>query len=436
MSSSDQKHEIKCAFCGKIHSFSSNELYETNQENEKKIIQKFCIECGEPLVKYCPNCDTGIFLYPNLQENKEFKIDKTFNEPTPSDLDELLPKIKNKFDEFKKNAAKLNPDVFRTQQPQYLEYNEIALEHLKELNTMVDEIYKVSQKIPSLDIEDLVKDVTKDIQKSLDRCRDVKESIIEEKGFVEDKIHKKLMKKPLKVLFWEEDFVAFWDYIREFRDKEIKEELDSYKPGMERVKNYLLFNPNDYRFVCPRCKTKVYSIEKNDFVFGKKNKDYEDTYNLTDMIDTEDIPEEEEFSDTFSFNILINVSKPGGDKYQINGKMKFVLNEGEEKVVGRNYIREIPYQEPIADEILFNSEDDILKMVSRTQMSFYQENNILKAKGMEYDSRRIGTYYNDMSNDIRQIYPDGQKFKKGDTIIIPITGEENNENRIEITRVK
>ena len=53
-------------------------------------------------------------------------------------------------------------------------------------------------------------------------------------------------------------------------------------------------------------------------------------------------------------------------------------------------------------------------------------------KGMEYDSRRVGTFLNDRENDIRVNQPTGIIVHRGNKIIIPLINEPNNPNFIEI----
>jgi hypothetical protein len=418
--------QLRCQFCGVIHDFSKEDLYDTLEDGKEVFREKFCTKCGEPLTLTCPNCNRGHRLDINFDKNNFFQILDTFWDPDESPLDKIIPALKAAFSVYLKRADDVTPSKFRDSQKDFLIHIPNLREDLEKIIELLNEIKKL-RSIANL-WESEYKKLAKGIDKSLNECKEIQNSILPESHHVNDKKEKQL-KKQVPFLEIEKDFSRFLVDIQKIRDIEIKQQQDALKPGYEKIKTYLKQDPEFYRSICPVCNAKIFNINRQLYLLSLNDNQLQFVKNLPKYyIEKKSM---DTGSKTVRFDILIHIEK--GKVYDFHGQIALLLTDDDDpQPVGRNIIRdEADYDENEAQDILFD-EDDPLARISRAQFTLEKNGNEVKLLAQEYNENRPGTYLNSMEYDIRKKDESGLILQSGNKIIIPLTKEINNPNRIEM----
>lgn len=422
MSESDQTFELRCHFCGALNQFKKNELYEQRDGGKEVFREKFCLDCNEPLTVICPQCSRGFPLDANFKKNFYFKPLPSFWDPTPSPLDSLQPLTEKALNIYEQRAISLTPTLFKQAQKDFLGQIPELKKELAILNELLNKINEVGSSQP----------LKSEFQKMIKEANSINEeisaiiaSIDPQTQVVNEKMEKNLKKgiEFMAIVKLTKDYLS---NIKKIREIEIKNEQDSLRPGFEKIKDYLQQDPKFYRITCPACNTQIYSIQGQIYI--KSISDKQLRY-IRDLINLDTSVESQATTKTLHFSLTIYIEM--GQKYEFHGKMVVLLNEGNPEVIGRDLIRELEYNEIESQELLFN-ENDPLARVSNSQMSLIKKGNQIVLIGQKFDEFRPGTYLNSLENDIRKTAPEGVSIKKGDKIIVPLTKETNNSNRIEL----
>ncbi|MHA1719021.1 MAG: hypothetical protein ACTSWX_12295 [Promethearchaeota archaeon] len=426
MSDSNIPFKIRCSFCGELNEFLKEELYDI-KDGKEQFREKFCLECGEPLVLKCPVCNHNFLLNVNFDKNHFFKVLNSFWDPTPSPLDNLIPKIKKSLSNYEKLANMLTSDKFRLNREEFLSSIpeiEKKLEGLKEIFNQFGSYLKTQE------LEKNFKKTDKEIVSLSEEITSILKDIDEGKKneipyWINEKKEKKLLKH-VPFLDFYKSFQLFINLINQIRDKEIELEQEALKPGFNKIQGYIMQDPEFYRAICPVCNVNIYNITHQIYIQNKKDNKLQFIRNIakinensTEISDTE----------TIRFDVIVNIEK--GIKYSFHGQLVLLLHEDTPYKIGRDLIREIDYQEAASQDILFD-EDDPLARVSNSQLTLTKKNDQIILKGMDYDERRIGTFLNTIEHDIRIMDPDGVQIQPGSTIFIPLVKEINNFNQIKL----
>ncbi|MHA1585647.1 MAG: hypothetical protein ACTSWL_10360 [Promethearchaeota archaeon] len=428
MDSNEQSISLPCAFCGAENTFLIDEIYDLSAGKEV-FREKFCLTCGEPLTLICPSCNMVFRLDLNFEKQQTFKIHENFWDPTPSLLDSQIPDVISHLDKYSEKAQTLNLDNFRLSQKDFL----ALLPEVKENLTDFEKKMKILQDHASL--KSLQKDfqkIIKSIDESLIEMQDIMDNI-EKSGAVNEKKDKLIKKRGLPFLNFIENIKKAIIKAQEIRKLEILSDKNKLKPGYDKIKGYILQDPEFYKLVCPVCNTAIYNIKHqiydlplnaDSIQFIKKLPQYYQMHGISND-SGEDLS-----SKQVSFQIIIFIDK--GNKYELHGNFALILTQEEKVTIGRNFIRDIEFEEDISEDILFD-EDDPLARVSNSQITLELKNNNVLLTPMKFDDRRVGTFLNTPDYDVRIKNPEGIELKPGDKIIIPLISEPNNPNRMELT---
>ncbi|MHA1519372.1 MAG: hypothetical protein ACTSVZ_00910 [Promethearchaeota archaeon] len=417
----DSDFSIKCAFCGKLNLFSKEEIYISSLDQEK-FREKYCLHCGEPIIVQCPSCITTFSLQENLLKNPFFQVANSFWDPVHSDIDNLILELDQKVKNYSIVAEKLKGQDFLLRQQEFLE----KLPKLKELSTIVLNVVKTITKHPSAGPKSKMGNrLLKEILKILEEIDEIHQNLDPVNEAVNEKKAKQLKKH---VIFL--DFIPLLnDYrisIQQIRNSEIHAEKEALKPGYEKIMNHITYDPQHYQIVCPSCNEKTFFIQKKVYQWDRNKKDLIFVKNLP--IISEKI---EQTSSGTQITLTTTLHISSGKEAKFHGTLKLNLQDGQIEIIGRDIIRDIEYSEPESDNILYD-EKNPLGRVSNKQFQLEKRGTDIVIKGMEYDSRRLGTFLNGRENDIRLNQPDGVIVQRGDKLIIPLINEPNNPNFIEI----
>ena len=423
MGQNENDFNIKCAFCGETNEFTKEEIY-NNEKGSEIFREKYCLECNEPLTMKCPSCSNIFNVDANFRKNHLFKVLDTFWNPTPSPLDELIPKTAHHWKEYENQAATLTSETFRLSQKKFLEAIPSLITKLQELDQILTEL----SQIPEISVlEKASNKVLKGIQMNIEECGSILASVEEETKAVSEKKEKRL-KKHVSFLDMQPNFHDFIEKVKKIRDQEISTELDSLKPGLNKVKEYIKQDPTFYRNICPICRKMIFTVNHQIYTMGISDDKLTYVRNLAEYY--QQAQPEDSLSYTLKMNVMIHIEKD--QIYDFHGDIAFVLQENEIEIIGRDKLREIEYEEEESEEILFD-ENDPLARVSNKQFSVTKKGNQIILAGMEFDAGRIGIFFKTLDHDIRKEDPEGIAIKSGDSLIIPLTKEANNPNYVEIT---
>lgn len=415
--------QIKCAFCGELNLFSKGEIYGTDQKGEK-LKEKFCTYCGEPLIVKCEVCNTTFSLTENLQNNPVVKEADSFWTPLKSPIDDLIPKLEENLENFKNIAGNLKEQDFILRQKDFLE-------NLKPLKDKADSLRPPIIELSKLEnLSHFSKDFSK-VLKQIDNIQteieDIESNIDPEFKAVKEKKAKQLKKH---VIFLDivpeiEDLIQ---NIQELRKLEITKEKEGLAPGFNKIFSNLAYDPSFYRIICPNCNTITYFIQKQLYKWDKTQNRLQFIKELP-RLTSDDNPDTGGFVN-LTLNVHIHLEFP--KIYDLHGNTRLVLDSDSEETIGRDFLREIDYDEPESESVLYDSKDP-LGWISRKQFSLLYKDNAVFIKAMSYDARRVGTFLNDLSTDIRLVHPDGVKINSGDKVLIPLVNEKNNPNLVSIS---
>ena len=417
----DSEFHLKCTFCGKLNLFSKEEIYVSTSDKDK-LREKFCLHCGEPIIVQCPNCSTTFSLQENLQKNPSFQVADSFWDPIQSDIDILIPKLDQEVKKYTVVAEELREQDFILRQQEFLE----KLPNLKELSTLVFDVIKAITEHPSAEPKVKIGNrLLKEIMKIPEEIEEIQQSLDPETKAVNEKKGKQLKKH---VIFL--DFIPqLNDYrtsIQQIRNSEIHEEKEALKPGYEKILNHIIYDPQHYRILCPSCNEITFFIQKIVYRWDRSKRDLIFSRNLP-MINNE----LDKTSSSIQVSLTTTIHISSDQEATLHGKLRLNLQDGQFEIIGRDVIRDIEYSEPESERILYD-EKNPLGRISNIQFRLEKQGTDIILKGMEYDSRRVGTFLNDRENDIRVNQPTGVIVHGGDKIIIPLINEPNNPNFIEI----
>ena len=426
ISDSNVPFKIRCSFCGELNEFLKEELYDV-EDGKDKFRNKFCLECGEPLVLNCPNCNHNFLLGINFEKNHFFKVLDSFWDPTPSPLDNLIPTIQETLKIYKNFANTLTSNDFRLNRKDFLS-------SIPEIKEKLENVKVVLEKFqPLLSTQELDKNhkrAIKEILLILDEITSILNDIKEGKGndipyWINEKREKKLLKH-VPFLDFYDIMDKFIDLIKIIREKEIKLEQDSLKPGYNKIEKYIRQDPEFYRAICPVCNITIYHITHKVYIQNKIDNKLQFVKEISKVNERAS-----EISDTRTIRLEINVNIEKSIKYSFHGQLVLLLHENTPYKIGRDLIREIDYNEAASQDILFD-EDDPLARVSNSQLTLTKKGDKIILKGMEYDEGRVGTFLNTIDDDIRIKDPNGIEIQPGSTIFIPLVKEINNFNQIKL----
>ena len=422
MEQNKMEFTLKCAFCGEANEFTKEELYKSDKGKEI-FREKYCLECNEPLTMICPSCSNIFDVEGNFRQNNFFQVLPTFWNPIPSPLDESVPKILQLWKEYENKAISLTSETFRLSQKEFLE----TIPHLlSQLQVLQQELVNLSKISEILLLEKDYKKLDKGLQKCIEECGSIIASIEDESKAVNEKKEKQL-KKHVPFLDILPIFQDYIEKVEKVREKEIGEEIDSLKPGFEKVKDYIKQDPAFYRNICPICQKMIFTINHQIYTMGKLDEKLIYIKNLAEYY--KQAQPENSLSLTLKLNVKIHIEKE--QIYDFHGDLALVLHENENQIIGRDFLREIEYDEPESEDVLFD-ENDPLARVSNSQFSIVNKGNQIILTGMKFDNRRVGVFFNSLKHDIRKENPEGISINSGDRIIIPLIQEKDNPNFIEI----
>ena len=426
ISDSNIPFKIRCSFCGDLNEFLKEDLYDVNNGKEQ-FREKFCLECGEPLILNCPNCNHNFLLGTNFEKNHFFKVLDSFWDPTPSFLDNLIPNTQETLKIYKNLANTLTSDYFRLNRKEFLSKmpeNKEKLENVKEV------LEKFQPLLSTQELDRNYKRANKEIISILDDITGILNDIEEGKGndipyWINEKREKKLLKQ-VPFLDYYDSMEKFIDLIKQIRENEIKLEQESLKPGYNKIEKYVRQDPEFYRAICPVCNTTIYHITHQVYLQNKMDNKLKFIKEISQAIE-----KKTEISDTrtIRLDVIVNIEK--SIKYSFHGQLVLLLHENIPYKIGRDLLRDIDYEENASQEILFD-EDDPLARVSNSQLTFTKKGNRIILEGMKYDEGRVGTFLNTINDDIRIKDPNGIEIQPGSTIFIPLVKEINNFNQIEL----
>ena len=426
ISDSNVPFKIWCSFCGDLNEYLKDDLYDIINGKEQ-FRKKYCVECGEPLVLNCPNCNHKFLLGTNFENNHFFKVLDSFWDPTPSLLDNLIPNTQETLKIYKNLANTLTSDYFRLSRKEFLSKMPEIKEKLRNVKNISDK-FQPFLSTPELDKN--YKRVNKEILSILDDITSILNDIEEGKGndipyWINEKREKKLLKQ-VPFLDFYDIMVNFIDLIKQIRENEIILEQESFKPGYNKIKPYIQQDPEFYRAICPVCNTTIYHITHQVYIQNKidnKLKFIEEISKANEK--------EAESSDTRTIRLNVNVNIEKSIKYSFHGQLILLLHENTPYKIGRDLLRDIDYEENASQEILFD-EADPLARVSNSQFTLTKKGNNIVLEGMKYDEGRVGTFLNTINDDIRIKDPNGIEIQPGSTIFIPLVKESNNFNQIKL----
>ncbi len=421
--SESSKFNLRCPFCGEINEFNIEEIYEISH-NGKKLKEKYCTFCGEPLIVRCETCTTTFSLNENFQKNPFIQIGPSFWEPQESIMDSLLPTIEKKLNDYSHFANTLKSEDFRLRQKEFLQnlpkLNEKASLLLEDITTLA----KLSN---MLHLSKESKNVIKGIEKVQQEISEILNSIDPN---YKDVIEKKAKQLKKHVIFM--DFIPNLEDLMEraklIRELEISQEKESLKPGYEKLTSHLLVDSSFYRIICPNCNNSTFYINKQIYQWDHTLKQLKYLKKLPSLSGGRESLSDQTTNITLDVNLHLEIPK----QYDFHGRVKFILNDKKEEVIGRNFIREIDFVEEESEEILYDQKDP-LGRISNKQFSLKKVGPNIILKAMPFDERRVGTFLNNLATDIRITNPDGVTLTSGDTIIIPLINEPNNPNILKIT---
>ncbi|MHA1775886.1 MAG: hypothetical protein DRO88_03725 [Promethearchaeia archaeon] len=427
---------LKCAFCGSINCFSKDELYDTAQKGEK-LKEKFCIFCGEPLIVKCGICNTTFYLFDNLQNHPIIKVASSFWAPEKSKIDELLPEIRDKFFDYQNFARKnLKEQDFILRQKEFLENlaplkkkiqslrfsisNLANLENLSQFSKDFSSVLKNIDKI-NAEIEDIVRNIEPVKNRDLEGNNDPENNAVNEKKA-------KQLKKHVIFLDIVPEIEKILLNVQELRDLEIIKEKEGLNPGYKKIFSHLTYDPSFYRIICPNCNTPTFYIQKQLYRLNQAQNQLQYIEQLPILSDEN----QQDSSGLIYLTLIVHIHLEIPQTYDLNGRFRLILDPNTEEIIGRNFLREIDYEEPISDKVLYDNKDP-LGRISSKQFSLKVQNNGVVLQAMQYDARRVGTFLNDFTTDIRTAFPDGVTLHTGDKILIPLINEPNNPNIASIT---
>ena len=426
ISDSNVQFKIRCSFCGELNELLKEDLYDITNGKEQ-FRQRFCLDCGEPLISNCPNCNHNFLLGINFEKNHFFKVLDSFWDPTPSPLDNLIPNIQESLKIYKNLANTLTSDDFRLNRKEFLS-------KIPEIKEKLENVMEILEKFqPFLITQELDKNhhkVVKEILSIIDEMVNILNDIEEGKGndipfWINEKREKKLLKHVPFLDFY--DIIGkFIDLDKHIRENEIKLEQDSLKPGFNKIEKYIRQDPEFYRAICPVCNTTIYHITHKVYIQNKMDNKLHFVKKIPKASENDS---EISNTKTIRLDVIVNIEK--SIKYSFHGQLVFLLHENTPYKIGRDILRDIDYDENASQEILFD-EDDPLARVSNSQLTLTKKGDKIILEGMKYDEGRIGTFLNTIDDDIRIKDPDGIEIQPGSTIFIPLVKEINNFNQIKI----
>jgi len=426
ISDSNVPFKIKCSFCGELNELLKEDLYDVKNGKEQ-FRKRFCLECGDPLVLSCPNCNNNFLLGTNFLKNHFFKVLESFWDPTHSPLDDLIPNIQETIKIYKNLANTLTSDDFRLNRKEFLS----KIPEIKEnLENVKQNLEKFQPFLSTQETDKNYKKTNKEILSILDDITSILSDIEEGKGndipyWINEKREKKLLKHVPFLDFY--DFMEkFIELIKQIRENEIKLEQDSLKPGYNKIEKYIQQDPEFYRTICPVCNTSIYHITHKVYIQNKIDNKLQFIEEISKANENE-----AEISDTETIRLEVIVNIEKSIKFSFHGQLVLLLHENTPYKIGRDLLRDIDYDENASQEILFD-EDDPLARVSNNQLTLTKKGDKIILKGMVYDEGRVGTFLNTIDNDIRLKDPNGIEIQSGSTIFIPLVKEINNFNQIKL----
>ena len=421
---------INCAFCGAHVEGDKDTFYQTSSDGKQTLKNKYCTVCGEPLIKFCPNCSTGIFIEKNLCEHEPVRVDEGYWKPTPSLLDTHIPKLIKGIDQLFLKKINLTAVKFQSNQSEFITNLGPIREMMRANIDLIDQIITI-KKI-SENIINKGKIQMKSLEKSIDDIKEVQNNVESETKLLDGRLAKKMRKSGLDIMAWEKDVKDFITQCQILRRNQIDTETNSLKPGYNRILNHILYDKTFFKLNCPKCHTQIYSINEKDFFVDSSKKQVKNYNNLSDFFPngskTSSSTQSTKNEILLTITLFLTISD---EKYNFHAKERLILHNDNEKIIGRDTILDLNYDESEAEDVLFD-EQNIFRMVSRSQLKIFKKNEKVYVQGMQYDERRIGTFLNTLENDIRKASPQGADFTSGNTLIIPLTFEKDNQNRIEI----
>jgi hypothetical protein len=421
MATNEEQFDVRCDFCGNINQLTKDELYEQNNTGNLIFKEKYCLYCGEILIMSCPTCHRAFRLDASFSQNPQVSLLPSFWDPVPSPLDNLNPQLENAIKEYNERVRILTPDFLRASQKEFLE----KVPNVKEYLTLITSILEKIKEYPEFRelLEGKHKEAQKIIKRYEEEIMDIMNNIEANSKLLSEKKESKL-KKHVPLLDDFDKINRLFEDLKNIRRIQIDNEINSLKPGAEKVFKYFKQDVNFYRAKCPICSAELIVINKQLYIYDKASK------SLKFLFALEQGPQssEDNSNKIVKLNFTIHLDMKGQQE-ELHGKLNFSFSEGDIETVGRTLIREADFEDELAKDILYD-EDDPLQYISKSQFTLNKKDGKLWLKGMEYDPDRPGTYLNSFDTDIRKMYPEGIALKSGDNIIVPLNTEIDNPNKI------
>ncbi len=424
MSNQNDLYTIKCYFCGFSNEFTLDEIADSSQ-SALLFREKFCLECGAPLLFPCPKCKTKFRLDHNFKQTYSIEELPSFWNPKEQSIDKIIPEMGEYKRKYKEKAIALTAHEFRANQKKFLENLTPFQQFISEMKHFFENLpvenlssnKKLSGRLKTklTEIEGEIQDIFDHIDPEIKLVDLKKEKQIKKHGFHFNEL--------IQVL---DEFI---DFHKNHRQADINAEIEELRPGLQKLRNHFKVSPDFFRLVCPKCNTNIYSINHQIYVDDSSQKRLIYIETMSANPKPKGISSDLE-GVSLTFDVNIDIYKQ--QHFLFHGELSLALTQKKPYIFGRNVIREVEYTPNTSEDVLFN-EDDPLARVSNSQITLTAQKEGILLIPMMYDDRRVGTYYNSFDYDIRIQSPNGIYLKKGDVIIIPLISENEIHNFIKLT---
>ncbi len=200
-----------------------------------------------------------------LLKSNPFKVLPSYNDPIHSELDDYIPLLETDLENYKDISEKLDANFMHSHLADFcraIPDLQIKLNALDpRLNTSIDPqpakfLIKISKKNRK-NVKKLIEN-TKDIFANIDR----KTCTINEKKKknCENAYHFQISMQIFKTLL---------KNFKLFALNRTGKEIEALKPGFEKIKDHLQFDPNFFRLICPIYSAQVYGFNHQIYIFDK-----------------------------------------------------------------------------------------------------------------------------------------------------------------------
>ena len=203
-----------------------------------------------------------------LLKSNPFKVLPSYNDPIHSELDDYIPLLETDLENYKDISEKLDANFMHSHLADFcraIPDLQIKLNALDaRLNTSID---PATEKIFDKDL----KENRKNVKKLIENTKDIFANIDRKTCTINEKKEKEL-RKHIPFPDINANIQAFIKKLQTFRTEQNRKEIEALKPGFEKIKDHLQFDPNFFRLICPICSAQVYGFNHQIYIFDKENK--------------------------------------------------------------------------------------------------------------------------------------------------------------------